>query len=174
MAGKTVPSLWGPDELKVLPDDACEHHDLNRGLMTREPVGGGFEHVILLSGAYKCSKSRSDGGSHGIVPLRIWFALVGPKGAVHWLLNTGWKPRSVPESGSLGPYPRAWDIGFHSRTPLHEDVPAGAPCDVLNGVPCYYDGSALNAPQFVPDFLTHPGAVWDALRTEYDRFHGAL
>ena len=172
-------SLWGDTETKVLPDDTCEHPDERHSLKLVEEQPDGFKRVITIGGAHNCSKPRSDGSNHGIGSVRIWFLLVGPEGAVQWLINTGWFTRSTPPLPLNHPSlyhpslyhlsPEAWDVGYHSRKPVYEEQPNMGACEYLDGELCYYDGSGLNAARFTPDFLTHPGAIWEVLAEEYDK-----
>ena len=164
-------NIWGREEVKLLPDDTCEQHDSRQKLTVRELQPDGFKQVIQLSGAYKCSKTG--GSSHGIGSMRMWFVLVGDKGAVQWMINTGWYTRSTQPLPTDEPHPQAWDLGYHSRKPRYEEQTGVDNCEFLDGAACYYDGSSLNAIKFTPDFITHPGEVWAMLRKYYDSTFGA-
>lgn len=50
-----------------------------------------------------------------------------------------------------------------------------APCEYLNGKPCYYDGSSLNAEKYM-DILISQGdeALWEALEKYYCETFGEL
>lgn len=69
----------------------------------------------------------------------------------------------------MGPPPKVWDLGYHSRRPMYDDQSIHQEsCDWLDGAPCYYDGSSLNGERFLQDFLTHPGSIWRVLWKEYE------
>ena len=147
-----------------------------RGVGSRRTASvcdNGFKRVIVMSGAYRCSKDyRKDDTSHGIGAVSMTFLLAGPKGAVQWHIGTDWYTRSTPlsqtEAVRREPTPRGWGIDYHSRTPMFAGQQSRGPYKYLDGADCYTDGTSLNAGQFMPDFLTHPGAVWDALRDDYN------
>lgn len=140
-----------------------------------------FERRIEMSPSFD---KRSE--DHGIGAVRIWFYLIGPKGAVQWQIGTNWYVpsaqehlRSLPPSiiNSLenglggGRYqPQAWDLGFHAREPRYyqdKDSPTHEHCDVLDG-PCWYDGSSLNAEPLIQPFLEGGSeAVWKKLAQYY-------
>lgn len=166
--------LWGGKETKVLPEDTCEHPDDRRWLEIKEVMPDGFRRIIQISGAYRCSKPFSDGKGHGISSMRMFFILVGPKGAVQWLIDTGWHTRTTQAVQAVikdYPMPHAWDLGFHAPASQY-DGQSRMECGLVDGGACYYDGTGLSSVRFTPDFLTHPGAIWDALRVEYDRKFG--
>ena len=156
-------------EEKHLPDDVCEQHDSRNITILREKRDGGFERGIVLRGAHKCSIPRSDGRNHGVGSVRMTFLLIGPSGAVQWMIDTGWYTRStspLPSGLGIAP-PGAWDLGYHSLTPGYEGQSTMGPCDWLGGKPCFYDGSGLRAMVPMPDFLTHPDTIWSVLEAEY-------
>lgn len=85
------------------------------------------------------------GGSHGIHGLQIRWLVIGAKGAVQFLLYTGWLPE--PETDLFSPVKTITlpaDLGYHSLTPQYEEQSA-MDCELLPGGKCYYDGSGLNA-----------------------------
>jgi len=66
--------------------------------------------------------------------------LRGRKGAVQFLLWT------VPKSALYPDGVMPADLGYHSYTPRHDGQEIDQEgCEYLDGVPCYYDGSTLNA-----------------------------
>ena len=101
-----------------------------------------------LNGDKTCIPGK--GGSHGRHGLNIRWLLIGCKGAVQFLLYTGWLPEPddpslQPISGATGSlYPLPADLGYHALEPQYEDQEQ-MECHVLLGGFCYYDGSGLNA-----------------------------
>ena len=62
------------------------------------------------------------------------------------------------------------DIGYHSPVPYYEGQEViQQSCEYLNGKPCYYDGSSLNAVKYF-DIMVREGseALWKALEKYYD------
>lgn len=122
--------------------------------------------VKFISG-YDCIKFKckfnsercypGSGGSHGVHGLEIRFYVHGEKGAVQFVLSTGWKPQYIePDKirhlslsncfdNCNGMFPMATDLGYHSYKPHYEgQTPIENKCEVLGGKTCYYDGSSLN------------------------------
>lgn len=117
----------------------------------------------------------------------LCFYVVGPAGAVQLLIYSGWYPgliatpdktwqewshckRNAYADGSLSE-PMAADLGYHSPVPRHDDqLQMQEVCPVLDGRPCYYDGSALNGGRLL-SLLIHEGdeAMWKALEDYYHR-----
>jgi len=122
-----------------------------------------MEHMVFFEAGFDCilfecvhgSKNckPESWGSHGRHGLQIRFVSKGAIGAVQFVIYTGWTPQYVEPSsvnyrrcvwGNLPPIPV--DLGCHSKTPIYEgDEPASASCSFLDGAPCYYEGSSLNA-----------------------------
>lgn len=118
---------------------------------------------------------------YGIASCRIWFYVIGPKGAVQWQIGTDWYPPSAREHllGMGWPsehdlrhamQPQAWDIGYHSPTPRYDDqTPMPGKCHLL-GSECFYDGSSLNAESWTEGFIAGgTDWLWPKLE-EYYRF----
>jgi hypothetical protein len=148
-----------------------------------------FTHEIRWEPAY--DKSSADPKkNYGIGSMQIRFLVFGERtdglrGAVQVLVNTGWYlPHLVdkmldievswhvryPHGGPLHLGLKAWDVGYNSPVRLRDwqEEPTFADCDVLGG-PCYYDGSSLQAKDFMLPFLRGgPNAIWPLLE---ERFH---
>ena len=93
------------------------------------------------------------GGYHGLHGLTLWFYVKGDKGVVQASIYTGWIPTQV-ERDDLGTRifdlsggtPMPMDLGYHAREPQWEGQEVCRDsCWLLDGEPCYYDGSGLNA-----------------------------
>lgn len=142
-----------------------------------------FERRIEMSPSFN-RLNDDPAKNYGIGAVRIWFYLIGPKGAVQWQIGTEWYVPSAQEHlrrvdpgrrhrnilGGNEYQPQAWDLGFHSPKPMYEGqepMLGGEPCPVI-GVPCYYDGSTLNAERLILPFLEGGSeAVWKELESYY-------
>jgi hypothetical protein len=120
---------------------------------------------------------------YGIGAAIMRFYVVGPKGAVQFVLSTGWYPNIIKKTtftdwsdwGELevrkpGPNdaPMPWDLGWHSPVPRYEgQEPMSGECSVIQGE-CYYDGSGLNANKPF-SILVHEGSdrLWEFLELYY-------
>jgi uncharacterized protein (TIGR02996 family) len=166
------------------PDDAA-----------RVRTAAGFVRRVEFAPAYDRRPKKAGDPDYGIHGVDLRLALVGPKGAVQFVLFTNWHLPEVQGSmlehqatrlvagrsrqetvAALGALftPLPADLGYHSKRPMYEGqepMGNGEPCDYL-GVPCYYDGSGLGARR--PwEALLRGGheAVWKLLEDEYrDRF----
>lgn len=122
----------------------------------------------------------NEGGSHGVHGLQIRFVVKGEEGAVQFLLFTSWIPRHE-DATSCGLYVSNWgyghnsalntlpaDLGYHSRTPMYEGHESRHNCEHLDGAPCYYDGSGLNAQEAMYTLVNGGGdALWTYLEHYY-------
>lgn len=118
---------------------------------------------------------RPTGPQYGIGGMRAVFYLIGPKGAVQWMIGLPFYTASVrPEMAGWSwredeqGRPTGWDLGYHAReaqydgqTVLRDD------CHVVGG-PCYYDGSGLNAELLIEGFVNGGTEwLWPALEEYY-------
>ena len=137
-----------------------------------------FERIIKISPAFdrRNPDPTKDYGIHGCDLLMV---LKGEKGAVQFLLFTNWHlPHVTNETlkkynspGDIGRFftPIPADLGYHSPEPRYEgQSQATKSCEWLDGRPCYYDGSGLNAEE-VYDILLKEGSkgVWKFLEDYY-------
>lgn len=152
--------------------------------------------------------------NYGIHGVTLRMVLIGPKGAVNFVLYTNWHlPHVTDESkGRIdsplnGDYhwhcrPLPADLGYHSPKPMYEEhEPVGSknftwrdateeekrelpsftripesnptgtftPCEYLDGKPCYYDGSSLNADRIYRVLLNKgSNGVWRELEDYYN------
>ena len=115
--------------------------------------------------------------NYGIHGVEVKWLLTGDKGAVQFVLYTGWNTKGVRAERHDEPAhaPMPTDIGYHSPVPMYEgQTVIQEECPYLNDRPCYYDGSGLNAERYF-DILTDKGedALWKALEAYYRaRFEG--
>lgn len=142
-----------------------------------------FERRVTFSPSFD-RRDPNPSKNYGIGAIRIWFYLIGPKGAVQWQIGTTWYVPSAQEhlravrgpmlntrEESLGGtvyQPQAWDLGYHAREPQYEgQAPISHECEVIGGT-CYYDGSSLNAERLIVPFLEGGDeAVWRELEAYY-------
>lgn len=135
-------------------------------------TGGGFETAVMFETGY-----NDRGGQHGVHGMDIRFLLRGPNGAIQFVMTTGWVPgdRGVdPTVAHL--FPMGMDLGYHAHSPQRDDhVQDRRECPYLDGRPCFYDGSPLNAEPVLKAFITRGDvAVWEALREYHDSLHATI
>lgn len=108
----------------------------------------------------RSSEPQENYGIHGVE--MKWYVR-GAEGVVQWQVYTNWHWLNMPYK------PVAVDLGYHSYVPRYEGQSSLTKfCALLNGKPCYYDGSGLNA-EPVLDLLIREGsdAVWKQLEKYY-------
>lgn len=141
-----------------------------------EQTVGSFKRILNLIPAY--DKTHSDPKkNYGVHGMDMLFILKGEKGATQFVVFTGMMLKHVREKqyasvDTSRPYwycifePTGVDIGYHSYTPRY-DGQTSMPCSVLEGQ-CYYDGSSLQAQEFLETFLSEgEDAVWKMLEEQY-------
>lgn len=149
----------------------------------RERVGDMERRIQFEVGYDHCAHPEAcGGGGHGRHGMNMRFVLIGPKGAVQWLVYmTNWYPGNVsiigdiPSTEPISCVPAhtrigdgmAADLGYHSPVEHYDDQGQNA-CEFLPDGYCFYDGSGLNAQPILEAFLSHgPAAVWAALGRYY-------
>lgn len=142
-----------------------------------------LERRVEISPAYD-KRDPHPSKNYGIHGADMRFVLIGPKGAVQFLIFTGWHLPHVQkeldgkvETGRTPARllrPMAADVGYHSRQPMYEGhKPIGdEPCPYLDA-PCYYDGSGMRAEE-VFDLMVEKGgeAMWEHLEGYYEDIFG--
>jgi hypothetical protein len=134
---------------------------------------GDFTRRISFTTAFD-KRDPNPGKDYGIGAVRIFFYLIGEKGAVNWTIGTNWYPRAnqredprIMNMSFTGTEPSAWDLGYHAKEPFYEGQWSRDDCDVIGGK-CYYDGSTLNAEQHLDTFLEQGlDAIWVMLEQYY-------
>lgn len=127
----------------------------------------GFTQRVTVSPAYDFRPEHTHRpGDYGIGACRVTFVLIGPKGAVQFMIGTDWYTESARQH--LAKFPRrplhqerepdGWDLGYHSPVEKYEGQ-GSRPCDLLPGGECFYDGSGLNADEMVEAFI-NGGTEW--------------
>ena len=135
-----------------------------------------FEKKIQITGAYD-KRHHDPNQNYGIHGMDIRFLLIGDKGAVQFLVMTNMFLPHVSDEiwdGERGTYnrfkPIGADIGYHSKEPGYEGHEASE-CDLFGS--CYYDGSSLQADEFMPTFLAGGDkVVWEMLEKRYKEIFG--
>lgn len=145
-----------------------------------------MKHIVEFNSGFDCSKfqciaddARCKPGSpmyHGKSGLTIRFVVKGTHGAVQFLLNTDIFPQHKKPSpigvrhceyGNGGIFPM--DMGYHSKEPRYKgQEQSQESCEYCDGLPCYYDGSGLNAYDAMYA-LANGGdrALWEFLEAYY-------
>ena len=127
-----------------------------------------LEREMTLSRAF--DKRTSDPNTnYGIGAVICRMVLKGKGLAVQFVFSTGMYPKNVTKEWEGKPrheFPgyMAYDLGYHSRTPMYQGQGSIKDCHYMGGKPCYYNGSGCNAGP-VLDILLEKGsdAVWEEL-----------
>jgi hypothetical protein len=139
-----------------------------------------MEKIVKFYPAF--DRRKDPKGNYGIHGVDMRMILKGDKGAVQFVLYTNWHLPHVQEelnikaigqdsiyiSAILNPMPA--DLGYHSPVPIYEGQSvASESCEYLDGKPCYYDGSGLNAER-IYEVLLKEGSdgVWRDLEDYYN------
>lgn len=139
-----------------------------------------FQRLVTVSPAFD-RRHKDPAKNYGIRSMMIRFTLVGSRGAVHFAASLGAYLPHVREellakggrSHSVGVVD-GHDIGYHSPEPRY-DGQGPQECDVLPGGTCYCDGSALQASDFAPEFVSGGSdAVWAMLEDRYASLFGGV
>ena len=119
--------------------------------------------------------------NYGIHGVELRMVLKGIRGAVQFVLYTNWHlPHVQKELNEKATYrdemyiectlnPMPADLGYHSPEPIYEgQSQCSDSCSYLDGKPCYYDGSGLNAKR-VYEVLLKKGdvGIWEELEQKY-------
>ena len=136
-----------------------------------------FEKIVQFSAAYdkRDPDPKKNCGIHGVT---IRFIYKGDKGATQFVLYTNWQLPHVTEEQrknmSQDKYflfePLPADLGYHSPIPQYEgQTCVQDECEYLDGKPCYYDGSALQAARVYKRLLEEgEDGVWAELADTYE------
>jgi hypothetical protein len=145
-----------------------------------------MEKIVTFSPAWD-KRNPIPNKNYGIHGVDLRMVLKGDKGAVQFLLYTNWMLPHVEEEldtkllvesrqGKLNKYsfstihPMSADLGYHSPISQYEGQSImSESCNCLDGKPCYYDGSGLDAER-IYDVLLKEGSdgVWRELEDYYN------
>jgi hypothetical protein len=114
--------------------------------------------------------------NYGIHGVEMRFVLRGPLGAVQFLLYTNWmlphveKELDAKHNSHSFCHPLPADLGYHSPHAMYEGQDTRDACPYLDGKPCYYDGSGLNAKRIYNVMVTEGGdGMWRELEAFYTK-----
>lgn len=131
-----------------------------------------MERITEFTPAYD-KRNPDPSQNYGIHCVDLRMILKGERGAVQFVLYTGWYPKHLQKEMPNGILPA--DLGYHSHKPMWDGQPAQENCRYLDGKPCYYDGSGLNAERIFDILLEEGGeAVWKELEEYYIELFGEL
>ncbi len=137
-----------------------------------------FEKIISFRPAYD-KRDPDPSKNYGIHGVDMRFIFRGDLGAIQFVLYTGWhlphvqkdllsRCRATPNYCPINPLPA--DIGYHSPKPMFDGQGTMTDnCEWLDGKPCYYDGSGLNAEEYF-QILVEKGddGLWEAMEKYYN------
>jgi hypothetical protein len=122
--------------------------------------------------------------NYGIHGVELRMVLKGELGATQFLLYTNWHLPHVTEElrSKMTPdnyfifEPQPADKGYHSPKPTYEEQDTcSEDCKYLDGKPCYYGGSGLNAENTYNTLLEKGSeGVWKELEEYYISMFGEL
>lgn len=138
-----------------------------------------MERIIEIIPAFD-KRYTTPGKNYGVHGVDMRFVLKGNEGAVQFVLYTNWHlPHVEKELDSrtdigfphLSCHPQPADLGYHSPRPVYEGHKVvNDKCPYIDGRPCYYDGSGLNAEEVYKVMVEKGGdAMWKELKDYYDR-----
>lgn len=117
-------------------------------------------------------------GNYGINGGMFLFAVSGPEGAVSFSISPNFFPETALEhiatvNGNDARAcfnhwgPRGILVAHHTLTPQYEGQKSEA-CDLLDGKPCYCDGSYTRADEWMTNFMEDgTDWLWPAMEAEY-------
>lgn len=114
-----------------------------------------FEHKVFVSPSFEHIRPDPK-EDYGIGACRIWFYCVGPKGVVQYNIGTNWYIDSAyahlqKHKEVYNRHPQAQDLGYHAKE-KQNDSQTPMKCHLIEGGQCYYDGSSLNADEWLEGF----------------------
>jgi len=129
--------------------------------------------VFLITPAFD-KRDPNPSKNYGIHGATMCFYVKGAEGTVQFIVYTNWMLPHVreeipPRADHRLCRPMAADLGYHSPVPMYEEQPMlQGSCEYLDGRPCFYDGSTLNAEPFLECLIAEGSeAVWAKLEDYY-------
>jgi hypothetical protein len=138
-----------------------------------------LEKIIVLKPAYD-KRNPDPSKNYGIHCVDLIFALKGKKGAVTFVVFTGWYlpevKRELESKGQLHimRYPEAVGLDYHSPVPRYEgQLSYNKGCMWLDDQPCYMDGSVINSERLIDVMLAEGSdGIWRELEEYYHEVFG--
>lgn len=126
-----------------------------------------FEKTVMAEPAW--DRRKEGYGIHGV---ELRFYLKGKKGAIQFIVSTGWYLPELDMS-SMPCYPRGSDLGYHSPKPIRDRQSVMYGDCELTGGNCYFGGSGLRADRVV-EVMIREGSegVWREMEKEYYNVFG--
>ena len=135
-----------------------------------------LEKIIKFTPAYD-KRNPDPKKNYGVGSVRCVMVLKGEKGAVHFVFGTGmylpqvyewWERRGLNQTPNKPAY-MGYDVGYHSHTRHYESQTVSQEsCEWLDGKPCFSDGSALRAEEFMDVFVKEgEEKIWEMLEEDY-------
>ncbi len=121
--------------------------------------------------------------NYGVGAVRVCMILQGDNGAISFSFSTGmmlkktygwWKSKGL-HLESNRPDHMGYDVSYHALTAQFEGQTSRDDCPWLNGKPCFCDGSAMRADEWMDVFVEKGDeAIWSMMEADYkERFeHG--
>ncbi len=129
-----------------------------------------MERITKLTPAYDW-RDKDPAKNYGVHCADLHMVLKGPKGAVQFVVFTGWY---LPGTPPQNPTPAG--LGYHSPTPRWEGQEINREeCPYLDGKPCYYGvpGPYTMDEEFMNVLLREGSeAVWERLEGYYHEVFG--
>ena len=135
-----------------------------------------MEKIIEMHPAFD-KRNPDPNKNYGVHGVEMRFVLKGKDGAVQFLLYSNWqlphvtkefrKKMSSENYFMFEPMPA--DLGYHSIKPHYDGQESVTKeCTYLDGKPCFYDGSGLNAERVYETFLRQGlEGIWKELEDYY-------
>jgi hypothetical protein len=144
-----------------------------------------MERIVEMAPAFD-KRDPNPSKNYGIHGVDLRMVLKGPKGAIQFLIYTGWhlphvqqelNRRLVQECDRCAVEchgPMAADVGYHSPAPQYNgQTVVQDDCPYLDNKPCYYDGSGLQAEEVFVILLNEGSeGVWRELERRYQELFG--
>jgi hypothetical protein len=119
--------------------------------------------------------------NYGVGSVRCIMTLKGEKGATSFVFGIGiylpqtyeyWESRGLHKDCNKYPDHMGYDVSYHALSSQWEGQTSRDNCEFLDGKPCYGDGSALRADEWMKIFVEQGDEpIWKMLEEDYkERF----
>jgi hypothetical protein len=141
-----------------------------------------YEKIVKFKPAFD-KRTDNPATNYGIESMRCFMILKGKDIATHFIFGTGiYLPHTIKEYHKSGrdlfhfdgeqSYYMGHDVGCHDVKPHFEGQKISKDkCELLDGRPCYYDGSASRSEEFM-SILVEKGsdAIWEELQKDIKEY----